>query len=127
MNSEKISKNEIVNKNLCDTAAMSNNCNNVDKSHSHGCDSGSTDSLTSDSGANGKFTTFEHFIKINMKCITIAETNISGNIDILLVSETKLDSSFPNAQFYMYGYTTPYRLDRNANGGGLLLYLRDDV
>ena len=52
---------------------------------------------------------------------------VRGNIDILLVTETKLDSSFPSAQFHMHGYTTPYCLDRNAKGGGLLLYVREDI
>ena len=51
---------------------------------------------------------------------------IKNNVDILLVSETKIDSSFPNTQFYIIGYTT-YRLDRNLNGGGLLLYVKDDI
>ena len=123
---------------------MSNNRNKVDKSHSDNCDSGSTDSLTSDSRANGKLTVFEHLRKIklkNMNRITIAQININslrnkfsflckavrGNIDILLVTETKFNSSFPSAQFHMHGYTTPYHLDRNANGGGLLLYLREDI
>ena len=45
-NSEKNSKNEIVNKNLCDSATMSNNRNKVYKSYADDCDSGSTDSLT---------------------------------------------------------------------------------
>ena len=28
----------------------------------------------------------------------------------------------------MHGYTTPYRVDRNTNGGGgLLLYVREDI
>ena len=76
-----------------------------------------------------------------MNCITIAQINInslrnkftflreavSGNLDILLVTENKLDSSFPNTQFHMCGYTTPYCLDRNVNGGGLLLYVREDI
>ena len=44
----------------------------------------------------------------------------------LLISETKIDSSFPTAQFHIDGYTI-YRHDRNENGGGLLLYTRDDV
>ena len=43
---------------------------------------------------------------------------ISGNIDILLITETKLDNSFPEAQFHIEGFASPYRLDRNANGGG---------
>ena len=48
-------------------------------------------------------------------------------IDILLVSETKIDDTFPLAQFCVEGYSTPYRLDRTCKGGGLLLYVRDDI
>ena len=51
---------------------------------------------------------------------------LHDNLDILLISETKIDSSFPTAQFQIEGYTT-YRFDRNANGGGILLYIREDV
>ena len=40
---------------------------------------------------------------------------LHSNLDILLISETKIDSTFPTAQFQMEGYTT-YRLDRNAKG-----------
>ena len=49
-----------------------------------------------------------------------------NNVDILLVSETKIDASFPNAQFHIAGYTI-YRRDRNGNGGGLLLYVKEDI
>ena len=73
--------------------------------------------------------------------ITIAQINIDslrnkfnflceavrGNIYMLLVTKTKLDSSFPSAQFHMHGYTTHYRLDRNATGGGLVLYVRENI
>ena len=52
---------------------------------------------------------------------------INKNIDVLLISETKIDFSFPSAQFHLEGYATPYRLDRNANGGGILLYIREDI
>ena len=51
---------------------------------------------------------------------------IENNIDIFLTSETKIDSSFPTAQFHINGFTT-YRRDRNENGGGLLLYVREDI
>ena len=44
-----------------------------------------------------------------------------------MISETKLDASFPNNQFTINGFTAPYRLDRNANGGGILLYIREDI
>ena len=52
---------------------------------------------------------------------------IRGRVDIMLISETKLDNTFPKAQFFLQGYSEPVRLDRTANGGGLLLYLRDDI
>ena len=52
---------------------------------------------------------------------------IDNNIDLLLISETKLDDSFPTAQFQMKGFSVPYRYDRNGKGGGLLLYIREDI
>ena len=53
------------------------------------------------------------------------EELIKDKIDIFLASETKLDSSFPSGQFVIKGYSTPFRLDRNQNGGGL--YVREDI
>ena len=53
-------------------------------------------------------------------------TIIKDNVDILLISETKIDSLFPKAQFHIDGYTT-YRRDRNEDGSGLLLYIRDNA
>ena len=50
-----------------------------------------------------------------------------SNIDVLLVSETKIDDSFPNENFLIDGFSTPYRLDRNSNGGGLILFVRKDI
>ena len=52
---------------------------------------------------------------------------INKNIDVFLISETKFDSSFPSVQFHLEGYATPYRLDRNTTGGGILLYVREDI
>ena len=51
---------------------------------------------------------------------------VKDNADILLISETKIDSSFPTAQFNMKGFTT-YRRDRNINGGGIILFVREDI
>ena len=50
---------------------------------------------------------------------------IKNTIDILMISETKLDSSFPNGQFQIHGYSEPYRLDRNRNSGGIPTKLID--
>ena len=52
---------------------------------------------------------------------------VKGNIDILMISETKLNESFPVGQFLMDGYSVPYRFDRDGNGGGILLYIREDI
>ena len=43
----------------------------------------------------------------------------------MLISETTTDSSFTNAQFQI-GYTN-YELDRNADSGGIFLYIREDI
>ena len=52
---------------------------------------------------------------------------IPSNIDIFVLTETKLDASLPPAQFCINGFSTPYRLDRDRNGGGILLYVREDI
>ena len=46
-------------------------------------------------------------------------------LDILLVSETKVDPSFPSSQFAMDGFSFPFRLDRNSLGGGIMLFVRE--
>ena len=49
---------------------------------------------------------------------------VSTNVDILLICDTKLDSSFPRAQFHIHGFAEPYRFNRNGMGGKILLYIR---
>ena len=48
-------------------------------------------------------------------------------VDILVLSETKLDSTFPSIQFLINGFSVPHRLDQNSKGGGILLYVRDKI
>ena len=48
-------------------------------------------------------------------------------LDILMISETKLDDSFPEAQFYIEGFRTPFRLDCNKHCGGILLHVRNNI
>ena len=52
---------------------------------------------------------------------------IKGNIDILMISETKLDNSFPSMQFLIEGFGPFFRSDRNSYGGGILVYVREDI
>ena len=44
-----------------------------------------------------------------------------------MVSEMKLNDSFPEGQFLMNGFYSPFRFDRNRNGGGIMLHLRQDT
>ena len=52
---------------------------------------------------------------------------VKGFVDIFLISESKLDDSFPEGQFTIDGYHAPFMFDRHGNGGGLLLYVREDI
>ena len=45
-------------------------------------------------------------------------TLVQGKVDILVISETKLDESFPLNQFTLEGFSPPFRADRNSQGGG---------
>ena len=48
-------------------------------------------------------------------------------VNIFLISETKLDDSFPSAQFKIEGFTTLCRYNSSDKGGGLLFYVREDI
>ena len=39
-----------------------------------------------------------------------------------MISESKLDNSFPDGQFAIDGFGKPFRLDRNRNGGIACLF-----
>jgi len=77
----------------------------------------------------------------NPKKVTLAHLNINSiprkfvgimdmiakNLDIFLVSETKLNHTFPDALFFKEEYSSPYRRDRNISGGGLLMYVNRNI
>ena len=77
----------------------------------------------------------------NSKRIIIAHLNINflekkfealrslveAKVDILIISETKIDASFPLNRFIFKGYSTPFRADRNYQGGVLIIYIREDI
>ena len=48
-------------------------------------------------------------------------------LDILLISETKVDLSFHSSQFAIDGFSSPFRLDRNSSGGGIILFVREKI
>ena len=45
-------------------------------------------------------------------------TQVKGKVDVLMISVTKIDESFPKGNFLIEGFSTPYRLDRDSKGGG---------
>ena len=52
---------------------------------------------------------------------------IEQNVDVLAVAETKIDASFPSAQFFLEGYYSPYRLDISRKSCGLLVYVKATI
>ena len=44
-----------------------------------------------------------------------------------MISETKLDESFPICQFIIEGFGVPSRVERNGNGEGIMLFVREDI
>ena len=44
-----------------------------------------------------------------------------------LISETKVDNTFPVSQFCVPGYSVQFRLDSTGNGGGIMLYIKEHI
>ena len=49
------------------------------------------------------------------------------NINVLVLTETKLDQLIPNSLLMIPGYHEPIRHDRNRNGGGVLVYVSEKL
>ena len=72
----------------------------------------------------------KHSNKIIMAHINIKNmltNSVTEYIDIPMISETKLDNTFPYALYHLKDFSNPYRLDRNCHGGGILVYVRDNI
>ena len=60
------------------------------------------------------------------KFTEVSEVCTHNRSDILFLSETKLDDSFPYSQFKLDNFKC-YRADRDCNGGGIIGYIRSDI
>ena len=83
----------------------------------------------------------ENLRRDNLNKITFAHLNVNsiknkfdqladlikGKIDVLMLSESKIGDSFLDRQFFLDGYSTSYRLDRNRSGGGIMSFVRNDI
>ena len=52
---------------------------------------------------------------------------VKNSLDVFMISETKLDETFPEGQFLLDGFILPYRMGTNTDGGGIALYIREDI
>ena len=80
-----------------------------------------------------------YFTKCNQNNLDIAHTNSNsltnkfellaettkGNINIMLISKTKIGKSFPTVRSKLMVLVTP--TDRNKKGGGISLLFREDL
>ena len=44
-----------------------------------------------------------------------------------MISETKFEDTFPHSLYHLKDFSNPYRLDRNSYGGGILVYIRENI
>ena len=51
----------------------------------------------------------------------------SSSIHILAITESWLGPSIPDARIGLQNFQTPFRRDRNENGGGVCIYLSNDI
>ena len=52
---------------------------------------------------------------------------VSVIFDILIITETKLENTFPIFEFYIEGFSMQYKLDRNRDSGGKMIYASEDI
>ena len=73
-----------------------------------------------------KYPLISYFNKNSLrnKIIDVREVIGKLSLDYFVISETKLDKSFPSAQFNISNYKIRNRRDRDKNGGGLIEFVR---
>ena len=49
------------------------------------------------------------------------------NLDVLILTESKLDNTIPTSMITLPGYHDPLRRDRNRDGGGVLIYIAEHL
>ena len=79
----------------------------------------------------------DSFSKIKKARIENINNVIIGNLNInsfpnkfdelKVLVNGMLDDTFPVSQFHIHGFSKPCRLDRNRNGGGVIMYVREDI
>ena len=77
---------------------------------------------------NNPFISYLNLNSLRCKIIDIREVLCKAQLEIIALSETKLNSEFPDAQFKIEGYRfPPFRKDRDEYGGGLMIFVRNYI
>ena len=63
---------------------------------------------------------------LRCKIIDLRKIISHTDIDLISITETKIDASFPDAQFFSENYLT-FRRDRNKHGGGILTFVKNGL
>ena len=98
--------------------------------------------LTENEDHNNTWTSFDTLVKTHRRNVKIGHINANsiagfkfheiknwlmrGRFDILAISETKLDKTYPDSQFAIQGFRV-CRSDRNIYGSGLMIFVRSDL
>ena len=64
---------------------------------------------------------------IRNKYLISLQEQVAGNIDVVMILETKIHESFSVGKFLLPGFSVPYRSDRDSKGGRVLLYVREGI
>ena len=54
-------------------------------------------------------------------------SQVKGNANVIMISETKPDDTFPVDQFVLESFSKPFKNDCYKNGGGILLFVCEDI
>ena len=81
------------------------------------------------SNLNNPFFAYLNINGLRYKILDLRQILSSTELEVVAVSETKLNEEFPNSQFEINGYYNPgpYRRDRNEHGGGLMIFIKQGV
>ena len=140
-----VSMNETSNNNLCDPIDCDILCEsfNSDFNVENNAEIDSTESChdTNDSEADPLIETLKDIRKNCKSNIIVSHVNINslkhkfdyfheilseGLLDVLCVTETKLDDTYSSSLFYCKGFKC-HRKDRTARSGGIMVFIRDDI
>ena len=67
---------------------------------------------------------YQDINSLRTKILNLKDVLHKAPIDILCIDETKLDETFPDAQFMIENYQfPPFRRDRNKKGNGKMVFI----